>query len=127
MPDFDDFEHIGSRGFYRPIAVVTFERAIDVVAEGIERAQQLALKDLLVNVNGLSGFPVPSTFGRYAFAVRWARAGGSLRIAIVSRPEFIDHQKIGMIIAQNRGLDADVFTNEHDAIQWLDARTALRR
>jgi hypothetical protein len=128
MADPDHFEHVGSRGFHRPVGVVSFEQAIEIVAVGIERAQQLGLEDMLVNVHGLTGFAVPTTFGRYAFAVRWAQAaGGALRVAVVSRPEFIDHEKIGMVMARNRGLDADVFTNEADAITWLGARAVVRR
>jgi hypothetical protein len=128
MSDPDNFERVGSRGFHRPAGVVTFEQAVEIVAVGIGHAQELGLKDLLVNVHGLSGFAVPTTFGRYAFAVRWAQAaGGALRMAAVSRPEFIDREKIGMVMAQNRGLDSDVFTNEADAIKWLDARATVRR
>lgn len=128
MQPLDQFEQIGTRGFYRPVGVVTLEQAIELVAIGIENAQKLGLIDLLVDVHGLSGFEVPSTFGRYAFAVRWAEAGGGVvRIAFVARPEFIDHERIGMIMAKNRGLDSEVFVAEADAIKWLDARAASRR
>jgi hypothetical protein len=128
MADPDHFEHLGSRGFYRPLGVVTFEQAVETVAVGIEHAQKLGLKDLLVNTQALTGFAVPTTFGRYAFAVRWAQAGGGvLRLGVVARRELIDHEKIGMIMAHNRGLDVDVFTNEADAIGWLDSRAAARR
>src|SRR3954471_18820124 len=122
------FERVGTRGFYRPRGVVSFEQAIDEIALGLECARSLGLVDLVVNSFGLSGFPVPSTFGRYAFAVRWAEAaGGALRVAFVARPEFIDRDKIGMTMSQNRGLDANVFDNEADAVQWLDARCGSRR
>ena len=123
----EQFEQMGARGFYRPIGAVTLEQAIEMVATGIERARELALVDLLVNVHGLTGFAVPNTFGRYAFAVRWAEAsGGVVRVAFVSRPELIDHEKIGMIMAKNRGLDAEVFVAEADAIRWLDQRLGIR-
>ncbi len=49
-----------------------------------------------------------------------------LRVAFVARPEHIDSQKIGMLIAQNRGLSADVFASEAAALAWLDARLARR-
>ena len=32
----------------------------------------------------------------------------------------------GVVMAQNRGLDTDVFTNETDAIRWLDKRAGVR-
>ena len=127
MQALEHFESIGTRGFYRPTGVMTFEQAIESVAAGIERAQELGFVDLLVSAHGLSGFAVPTTFGRYAFAVRWAEAGGGvLRVALVSRPEFLDHEKIGVVMAKNRGLDCDVFDTEADAVKWLNARLAVR-
>jgi hypothetical protein len=40
---------------------------------------------------------------------------------MVVRPEIMDPQKIGVVMAQNRGIAAEVFTNESAAIAWLDA------
>jgi len=117
------FEQLGSRGFYRPIGVVTFERAVDMVAMSMRVARERGLADLLVNTHGLTGFPTPSTFARYSLAVKWAESAGSaLRVALVTRPEIIDPQKIGVLMAQNRGVNGDVFTNETEALAWLDAR-----
>jgi isopropylmalate/homocitrate/citramalate synthase len=120
-PDF--FETIGSRGFYRPVAQVTFEQAIEMVAAAMRYAREHGLVDLLANTNDLTGFSQPSTFARYSLAVKWAEAaGGALRVALVTRAEIIDPQKIGVLMAQNRGVNGDVFTNETDALAWLDAR-----
>jgi hypothetical protein len=120
-PEF--FEQKGTRGFYRPVAVGTFERAVDLVAEAMRFARERGLADLLVNTCELTGFPVPDTFARYSLALKWAEsAGGALRVAMVTRPEIIDPQKIGVLMAQNRGANGDVFTNETDALAWLDAR-----
>ena len=121
VPDF--FETIGSRGFYRPVGIVTFEQAIEMVAHSMKYARDRALVDLLANTHGLTGFSPPSTFARYSLAVKWAEsAGGALRVALVTRAEIIDPQKIGVLMAQNRGVNGDVFTNESDALAWLDAR-----
>jgi hypothetical protein len=120
-PEF--FEQMGSRGFYRPIAAVTFEQAIEMVAEAMRYAREQRLVDLLANTHGLTGFAQPSTFARYTLAVKWAEAaGGALRVALVTRAEIIDPQRIGVLMAQNRGVNGDVFTNETDALAWLDAR-----
>jgi hypothetical protein len=119
----DKLEVIGSRGFYRPNAVVTFEQGVELVADAMRHAREQGLDDLLVNTLGLTGFSPPGTFARYSLAVQWAQsAGGALRVAIVTRPELIDPQKIGVLMAQNRGVNGDVFTNEKEAIAWLDAR-----
>jgi len=119
----DQFESVGKRGFYRPISITTFEQAVDLVAAAAVYARTAGLVDLLVNVTGLTGFPPPSTFGRYALAVKWAESsGGVLRVAMVARAELIDPQKIGVLMAQNRGANVDVFTDEATALAWLDAR-----
>ena len=120
----DHFEQIGKRGFYRPVAIVTFEQAVDMVAASVTHARSLGLVDMLANTTGLTGFSPPSTFGRYALAVKWAEStGGVLRVAMVARADLIDPQKIGVLMAQNRGANVDVFTTEAAALAWLDART----
>ncbi|HTU67206.1 MAG TPA: hypothetical protein VMF52_14755 [Steroidobacteraceae bacterium] len=119
----DYFEVIGTRGFYRPVAAVTFERALDLVAAAIAYARGRGLTDVLANTTGLTGFASPSTFERYQMAVRWAEAaGGSIRVALVARREIMDPQKIAVLMAQNRGVNGDVFTDEVSALAWLDAR-----
>jgi hypothetical protein len=119
-----NFEQVGKRGFYRPDGNVTFERAVDLVGEAMRLARTLGLQDLLVNTTGFTGFQSPSIFARHALAVIWAQSAGSgLIVAIVARPEFIDPQKIGVLMAQNRGASGDVFTTEAAALAWLDARS----
>lgn len=107
---------------------MTLEQAIEVVAQGMLYARSIGLTELVVNTNGLTGYPRPSTFGRYALAVRWAECGaGVLRLAVVTNAERIDHQKIGVIMGRNRGLDLDAFTSEEDAVSWLDSRASRPR
>jgi len=119
----EHFEQIGKRALYRPVKIVTFEQAVDMVAEAMIYSRSLGLIDMMANITGLTGFSPPTTFGRYALAVKWAEsAGGSLRVALVIRPELIDPQKIGVLMAQNRGVNGDAFTTEAAALAWLDAR-----
>ena len=123
MRTMKEFEQVGSRGFYRPNAKVTFEQAVDMVAEAMTLARELGLADLLVNTTGFTGFPPPSVFARYAMATKWVQsAGATLRTAVVARPELIDPQKIGALMVQNRGAIGDVFSSEPEALLWLDAR-----
>ena len=117
------FEQIGTRGFYRPLGCVTFEQAVDMVAVAMKHARAVGCADLLVSSLGLTGFAPPSTIARDTMAVKWVEsAGASLRVAMVARPEIIDPQKIGVLMAQNRGASADVFVDEMQALRWLDAR-----
>jgi hypothetical protein len=118
------FEQVGRRGFFRPVGMMSFDKAVEVVAEAMRHARSLDLVDLLVNTSGLAGFPTPDVFARYSLANKWAQsAGASLRVAMVVRPEHMDPQKIGVLMAQNRGVSGDVFTTESAAIAWLDLGT----
>lgn len=123
MRPIQDFEQVGTRGFYRPIAQVSFEQAVDMVAQAIVTARDLGLSDLLANTTGLTGFTPPSVFARYGMSAKWAQSAGStLRVALVARQELIDPQKIGVLMMQNRGGSGDVFADEATALSWLDSR-----
>ena len=120
--DLKYFEHVAKRGFFRPVAVVTFQQAVAMVAEAMRHARSLDLIELLVNTNGLTGFASPDVFARYEMVGQWVpSAGAALKVAMVVRPEIMDPQKIGVVMAQNRGVAAEVFTSETAAIAWLDA------
>jgi hypothetical protein len=117
------FEIVGKRGFYRPTGKVSFEQAVEMVAQAIKQARSLDLASLLINTLGFTGITPPSIFGRHQLALKWAEnAGSRLHVALVARAEMIDPQKIGVVMAQNRGVSGDVFTNEVAAITWLDSR-----
>ena len=123
MNTFPHFEVLGKRGFYRPTGQVSFEQATQMVVEAIQHARSLGLASLLVNSQGFTGIAVPSIFARHQLALKFAESAGSkLHVAMVARAELIDPQKIGVIMGQNRGLSNDVFTNEAEAILWLDSR-----
>jgi hypothetical protein len=121
MNTIKNFEQVGRRGFFRPVGIVSFDQAVEIVAEGMRHARSLELSDLLVNTTALSGVPTPDVFARYSLASKWAEsAGAAMRVAVVARPELIDPQKIGVLMAQNRGVNGDVFSTESAAIAWLD-------
>lgn len=116
-------EVVATRGFFRPSGIMTFQQAVDFVAEALEHARHQGLADILVNTSRMAGFEPPCTIERYAMITRWVEsAGNGLRIAVVARAAFIDPQKIGTVIAQNRGVTIEAFTDEGSALQWLDAR-----
>jgi hypothetical protein len=121
----DHFEQVGTRGYYRPVATVTFEQAVDMAAAAMKHARSIGCAELLVNTLGLTGFPPPSTIARYAMAMKWVEsAGATLRVAMVARPDIIDPEKIGVLMAQNRGVSGDAFFDEAEAVRWLDSRRA---
>ena len=44
-------------------------------------------------------------------------------MALCVRPDFLDPKKFGILVAQNRGLAVDAFTDRQRAIDWLLAST----
>ncbi len=123
MNNLAHFEVVGKRGFYRPAGKVSFEQAVDLVAESMRTARSLGLASLLINTLGFTGITPPSIFGRHQLALKWAEnAGPKLHVAMVARAELLDPERIGVIMAQNRGVSGDVFTSESAATIWLDAR-----
>jgi hypothetical protein len=121
------FETAATRGFYHPVGRVTFEQGVELIAQALSRARALGMEDIVVNVTGLSGFEPPRVFDRYDMITKWVKCARSfLRVAFVAPSGLIDSQKIGVLIAQNRGVSADVFASEASALAWLDARLARR-
>jgi hypothetical protein len=122
-----DFEHAGTRGFYRPVGDTTLEQLIEKAVVAIRTARQMGLIDIVVNTMGLTGFGAPTVLERYSIGIRLVEsAGAALRVAIVVRPDFIDPQKLGLLVFQNRGGNGDIFTSEADALAWLDKQLGSR-
>ncbi len=119
-PEF--FEQVDKRGYYRPLGEVTFDQAIAMVATAMIYARENGMAELLANVRGLRApYSALTVFDRYSMAVRWADAAGTgLRVVLVTRPEMMDPDKIGLLMAQNRGVTGEVFTDESEALAWLD-------
>lgn len=121
MNESGNIEIVGRRAFYRPVANTTFERAVELTGDAMRRAREQGCADMLANLTGFTGFPSPSTINRYAMALKWAEsAGATLRVAMVVRPEVMDPDKIGVLMAQNRGVSGDIFLSEVEALRWLD-------
>jgi len=110
----------GDIAIWKPAAALSLDRAIRLIEAAIGSARENGLRKMLVDTTGLDGFEPPSVPARHELARLWAgAAGGVLRIAFVARPEMIDPQKFGVIVAKNFGADVDVFASEADALAWL--------
>ena len=117
----DNFELIAGRGFYRPVGSVTLKEAIELVSTALAYAREQGISDMLVNISALTGFAPPSLAERYFLIERWvAIDGGKVRMAMVARAELIDPEKIGVLMALNRGLVSNIFESEDEALIWLD-------
>ena len=105
---------------YAPVGCVTRPEAVAMVSGAITFCRDLPHRFLLVDITGLTGFKPPLIGSRYWIAREWAeRSGGAVEVAMVAQPEFIDPEKFGVMVVNNAGVRADVFTRENEARDWL--------
>jgi hypothetical protein len=117
----EGFDATTPRSVFRPTGTATLEHAIDLVDSAIQHACRIGVPELVVDLRDLHGMEIPNTFDRYALATRFATsAGAKVRVVMVARDELIDRDKIGMVIAANRGVAMEVFATEAAAHAWLD-------
>jgi hypothetical protein len=96
-----------------------------MVSMAIAYAREQGVSELVANVSAVAGFSPPDTFARYCLVKQWvATAGGRVRLAVVAGAAMIDPDKFGVTVAANRGLSADIFMTEAEAIAWLDGKPA---
>src|SRR5580692_5369787 len=96
----EHFEIKKDYAVFRPSGQVSLEQAVQLVTSAISFAREHDIQKLLVVITGLSGFESPNLADRYFFAQEWARAAkGQVCVAMVAKPEMIDHQKFGVTVA----------------------------
>jgi hypothetical protein len=105
---------------FRPTGEVTLSQGVALVTVAIKFARAQKIPRLLVDVTRLTGFQPPDLIARYDMAKEWAEAGQSgLRFVMVAPAKLIDPQRFGVVVARNRGLDANIFASEEEALRWL--------
>src|ERR1700748_1160986 len=119
QPSLSDFEHDGRRAFYRPNGYVEAGYLVDLITHVLHEALDKGIEQALVSITGVIGFESPGpTFRKWAVQ-RWADAvGGRMTVALVAKPEHVSPHKIGLVVAAEEGLNANIFTDEPDAIAW---------
>jgi hypothetical protein len=120
-----NFEIDGERGYFRPTGAMSLDQAVGLVNDALAFARRKELREMLVDVTGLTGFPAPTMYERFTLATQWAETAGSrIRLSVVARKELIHEQKFGITVARNRGLDSNIFTTQKEAIAWLESKSA---
>lgn len=104
---------------------LSFDHAVTLVTGVIRRLASEGTPHLLIDASRVR-FAPPTLVDRLRMVREWADAAeGRVRIAMLTRPEFIDPERFGIVAAGNFGLSAQVFDVEADAIAWLrDERSA---
>jgi hypothetical protein len=117
----EHFEILKDHAVFRLTGQVSLERAVEMVTDAIAFARAHRVRKLLIDITNLTGFESPDVITRYYAIHEWARAAmGSVRVALVARPEIINHRKFGTTVAENIGFKADIFTTEENALIWLE-------
>ncbi len=96
-----------------------FVGAVRSISEALSQASVKGIKRLLVDSTGLTGFPPPDLPERFFMAEHWARNSSGLIFSMVALPEMIDPFRFGVLVARGRGLFADIFRSDAEAVEWL--------
>ena len=93
--------------------------AVELVRSVLELAVERGHTALLLDARAFQGVS-PDMAARHEYVRGWAEvAAGRLHAAMLLEPRYIDPERFGIVVARNFGLDADVFTDEEDAVRWL--------
>ena len=114
-----DFEFRDGYVAFRPSLHGSFHEAVAIISTSLAAATLQQVTRLLVDARGLTGFPSPKVWQRFWMVVEWANITRGLRLSVVARAELIDPERFGVVAARNRGLFANVFASESEAIEWL--------
>ncbi|TAN04799.1 MAG: hypothetical protein EPN36_07080 [Rhodanobacteraceae bacterium] len=121
------FDVIEGVARFRLTGEQVLESGVRQIADAIVRTKQAGLDKLLVDIRHITGVQPPSVTTRLWLMGEWARAGrGSVRVAMVTRPEFIDPDRFGIAAGLNAGFSSNVFEAEDRALDWLLGRRGGR-
>ena len=99
---------------------MTLQQAIELAGAAVRFARENQIGRLLVDGTRLTGFDSPALADRYVLAERLAgEAMGTIKLALLVKHEMIHPRKFGILVARNRGLRAEVFDSEDEALAWL--------
>ncbi|HEY8230853.1 MAG TPA: hypothetical protein VIG31_10420 [Rhodanobacteraceae bacterium] len=117
------FEVIGEVARFRLMGEQVLEAGVHQIADAIIRTKESGLDKLLVDITAITGVEPPGVDSRYWLMGEWAKVGrGSVRVAMVARPEFIEPDRYGVIAGMNAGFVNNVFETEAQALDWLLGR-----
>ena len=97
----------------------SFDSMWRVLKEICDTALQQNLRRILVDAQGMQG--LLGTIDRYTLGVKFVTYCGEHkvwpRLAFVGQPPVVNG--FGVLVAKNRGLDAEMFPNWKEALEWV--------
>jgi len=122
-PGETSFEVVGEVARFRLTGEQELEAGVHRIADAISRTKASGLDKLLVDITAIMGVDPPGVDMRYWLMDEWSRVGrGSVRVAMVARPEFIEPDRYAVIAGMNAGFVNNVFETEAQALDWLLGR-----
>jgi hypothetical protein len=116
----EHFEQKGEYAVFCPVGQASFAEVSELISRAVLRCRKEKIEKLLIDSTGVSGFHQPGISERYNLAERIASDAESLfKIAHVASPEWVRSGKFSVMVAKNRGLDANNFHSEPEALKWL--------
>jgi hypothetical protein len=116
----DNFQIEEGYASFRPVGKVSLEEGAAACVEAIRVAGEQGIMRLLINLTRLTGLGPISTLDRFWLAKQCASAAKpGFKVAVVANPDMIDQHHFGVMVARNRGLQANAFATEEEAQVWL--------
>lgn len=119
------FEVVGDVACFRASGEHKFVDGVHLVTDAILQAKSLGLGKLLVDILDISGVVPPSVEMRLWMMGEWANAGrGYVRLAIVTRREFMSEERFGVAFGMNQGFISNLFDTREQGMAWLTGHHA---
>lgn len=121
MNPLEDLEQVGDCAFFRPQGEIQAPERLKLLLQAIALAHARQIPKLVMNLTSLENVQMPNVAERYFIMREFAAvAKGAVKIAFVLPPHLIG-DKFGILVGKNAGLTSEVFTNETDALAWLNS------
>jgi hypothetical protein len=122
----EHFEQKNGYAVFCPVGEFSFDEVAELMSRAVLHCRKEKIDKLLIISTGVSGFHPPGISDRFNFAERISFNAASLvKIAHVASPEWVNSGKFGVMVAKNRGLDAENFQTESAALEWLLGRRKI--
>jgi hypothetical protein len=117
------FEVVGDIAFFSVSGEHDFVIGVHQITDAILRAKAGGVGKLLVDITSISGVEPPSVEMRFWLMGEWAKAGrGAVRMALVTRSEFISEDRFGIAFGMNQGFISNLFETRESGLAWLSGR-----
>ncbi len=106
---------------YRLQGSSSIVEAVEFVAGCVSACRGARIGKLMVNGIAVRDVPVPTLVDRFLAVEEWAElAEGMVIIALVIEGRYITPDRFGVKVAADFGLTLDVYTDEREALAWLE-------